>query len=126
MARREIRLELRMQLEVGVAEPVHPDHPAEVIAIQLHQPADRRDAGKHDDGQQRNGDRDKRRPETRNLRDQRQRDHRAGQDGQEDRHPAQRFGVGQRAGCEQAPVFGRQNLQPGGGCSVFAGRRHFG
>src|SRR6184192_2679254 len=50
------------------------------------------------------------------------------QDGQENRHPAQSFVVGERAGCQQAPVLGRQDLQPGGrrGVTSRSSRRNFG
>src|ERR1700674_5328431 len=38
-----------------------------------------------------------------------------GQDGEEDVHASKGFGVGERAGGEQAPVLGGEDLQPTGG-----------
>ncbi len=56
----EVRLQLGVQIHVRTPEPVHPDHPTEIIAVELHQPADGRDAGEHNNGEQRNSDRDER------------------------------------------------------------------
>ena len=107
----EVGLELRVQLEVGVAEPVHPDHPPVVVPIEVHQAGDGRDANEEDHEEGENCDRDERRAEMVGLRHERQRDHSARQDGKEHVHRAEGLGVSQRASCEQAPVLGGEDLQ---------------
>src|SRR6266568_5149190 len=104
-----------MHLEIGVSEPVHSHHPPIIIAIERIQARDGSDATEQDNREQRNGDRDERPAEAVSLRDQRKSDYSTRQDGQEYGHPAQRFGVGKRTGCKQAPVLSGQDLQLGGG-----------
>ncbi|MDP9320692.1 MAG: RlpA-like double-psi beta-barrel domain-containing protein [Chloroflexota bacterium] len=117
-----MRLQLRMQLEVRVPKPVHSDDPAVVIAIELHESGDGGDAREQDHQEHEDRDRDERGAEVIRLRDERQGDHRAGQDREEHAHPGQRLAVGQRTRREQAPMFGGEDLQLGGDPGFTSGR----
>ena len=106
-----MRLELGVEVEVGVAEAVHPEHPAEVVAVQRHEAGDREHAHQKDDREHEDRDGEEGRTEMVGLGDQSQGDHGAGEDGQKHVHAPQRLLVRQGAGRQQAPVLGGQDLQ---------------
>src|SRR5258706_14321962 len=88
-AGREIWLQLGIQLEVSVAQPVHPDDPAEVVSIELHQAGDRRQAGEEDNQKSEDGDQDESWSESIRLSHEREGDHRTRQDGEKNVHPTE-------------------------------------
>ena len=77
-----------MPLEIGVPDPVHAHHPAEVVVIQDFEPDDRRHSNEQDNGKNQNRDQDESLPESIGLRHEGQGDHRAGEDRQEHAHAA--------------------------------------
>ena len=106
----EVRLQLRMQLEVRMAQAVHAEDPPVVVEVKhLESP----DGGDTDEEHHRkHEDRDcyERRAEVVHLRDERKSDHRARQHPEEHAHPSERLLVGERPRGDQAPVLRREDL----------------
>ena len=107
----EVRRELWVHLEVGMADPVHPDHPYVVVLVEHQQAPDGGHAHEEDDREHEYRHRYECRAEAIRLRDQGEGDHRAGEDGEEHAHAAERLLVGQGARREEAPVLGGQDLE---------------
>ena len=100
-----------MKVEVCVTNAIHPQDPSKVVAVQGLETCHGEHSGDEHDGKHEDRNREEGRAEMVGLRHQRQRDHRAGEDGQEHVHPAERFLVGQRTCGEEAPVLGGEDLE---------------
>ena len=75
-----------MKVDVGVAEAIHPEDPAEVVAVEGLKPRHGEHAREKHDHEHEDRDGEERRPEMVGLGDQRQRDDRARKDGQKHVH----------------------------------------
>jgi hypothetical protein len=85
-ARDEVALELGRELEIRLANPVHPLHPGRVLPVDLSEPDRGGDAEEYTTGSK-TGERDETGSEVGRLADERQRDDRARQGRDEDRGP---------------------------------------
>ena len=111
LARDEVGLQLRLELEIGVANAVHPLRPARVLPVDLREAHDRDDPEEVHDRKQNERECDECVAEVGRLGDQCECYHRTSERRDEDRGPAHRLGVDQASCREQAPVLGRQDLQ---------------
>jgi len=122
-AAREVRLEARLDLEVRVPDPVHRRDPQGVLEVHLVEPDERRDAHEQGYRQEREREHGELGGEPGRAADEPERDHRGRQDRQEQPRPAERLVPAHRAGGEEAPVLGREDLEGARVVEVPLGRR---
>ena len=94
-----------------MADAVHPLRPPRVLPVDLAEPHDGHDTEEVDDREKHEREGNERVPELGCLRDERERDDRAGERGDEDRGSAHRLRVGEAARREKAPVLGLEDLE---------------
>ena len=122
----EVRIEVRCQLHVRLADPVHSRDEPDVLDIGLDQPDVGTQADKEPDRKHQEGEDAKRLPEASSLRHQGKRHHGCRENGEEDAGPAEDLAPGHAAGRQQTPVFCRENLsaQGGGGSGLVESDVH--
>ena len=121
-AGREVRLEARHHLAVGVADPVHPADALQLFPARADDAAQRRGADVQVRDKQREGDRHDRRGQSLGPHDEADDDERGRQERQEHPRPAERLVVGQRSTGGQARVLGVRIDNARGSDSAAAAR----